>query len=177
MKNEPLNTAKSIANAAGSGGKTSLQLALLALLCAGLLAGCEQIRKATYPSDFVYLEQKQVRGEMALLSLYLRQLDQILLDDSTVSSEQQERILAILTKISHRSVQKRRLHRDSQRQRRPAELLRAWPTVGQLRQLPQVSLAQRARTAQPPYLNGRLKVAGDALNGTLCCTATKNNLA
>jgi hypothetical protein len=99
MKNEPLNTAKSIANAAGSGGKTSLQLALLALLCAGLLAGCEQIRKATYPSDFVYLEQKQIRGEMALLSLYLRQLDQILLDDSTVSSEQQERILAILTKI------------------------------------------------------------------------------
>ncbi|MCP4390016.1 MAG: hypothetical protein GY802_17110, partial [Gammaproteobacteria bacterium] len=58
-----------------------------------------QIRKATYPSDFVYLERKQIRGEMALLSLYLRQLDQILLDGSTVSSEQQRRILAILSKI------------------------------------------------------------------------------
>ncbi|MDH3762476.1 MAG: hypothetical protein OEU50_15955 [Gammaproteobacteria bacterium] len=99
MKNDHLNTATSIDKPAACGGKISLQLALLALLCAGLLAGCEQIRKATYPSDFVYLEQKQIRGEMALLSLYLRQLDQILLDDSTVSSEQQERVLAILAKI------------------------------------------------------------------------------
>lgn len=77
----------------------SLRLILLALLGAGLLAGCAQIRKATYPSDFVYLEQKQITTEMASLSLYMRQLDRILLDDSTISSEQQRRILAILSKI------------------------------------------------------------------------------
>jgi len=80
-------------------GKTPLQLILLALLCAGLFLGCAQIRKATYPSDFVYLEQKQIKTEMALLSLYMRQLDQILMDDSTVSSEQQQQILGILSKI------------------------------------------------------------------------------
>jgi hypothetical protein len=79
--------------------KTPLQLILLALLCAGLLLGCAQIRKATYPSDFVYLEQKQIKTQMALFSLYLRQLDQILLDDSIVSSEQQQQIIGILSKI------------------------------------------------------------------------------
>ncbi len=99
MNNEYLNSATSIDNPTGRGGKTVLQLVLLVLLCAGLLAACAQIRKATYPSDFVYLEKKQIRGEMALLSLYLRQIDQILLDGSTISSEQQQRILAILSKI------------------------------------------------------------------------------
>lgn len=86
-----------------SAGKSPLQLVLLALLCAGLIAGCAQIRKATYPSDFVYLDRKQVTSEMALLSLYMRQLDQILLDDSTVSSEQQQQILGILSKIEKSS--------------------------------------------------------------------------
>lgn len=99
MNNDNFNTPSSIQNSPGFVRKTSLQLLLLALLSAGLLAGCEQIRKATYPRDFVYLEQKQIRGEMALLSLYLGQIDQILLDGSTVSSEQQQRILAILSKI------------------------------------------------------------------------------
>ena len=36
---------------------------------------------------------------MALLSMHMRHLDEILLDDSTVGSEQQERILAILNQI------------------------------------------------------------------------------
>ncbi len=80
-------------------GKTTLQLILLSLLCAGLFLGCAQVRKATYPSDFVYLEQKQIKTQMALFSLYLRQLDQIMMDDSTVSSEQQQQIIAILSKI------------------------------------------------------------------------------
>jgi hypothetical protein len=80
-------------------GSSSLRLILLTLLAAILVAGCAQIRKATYPSDFVYLEQKQITNEMALLGFYMRQLDQILLDDSTVSSEQQQRIIALLTKI------------------------------------------------------------------------------
>ncbi len=99
MNNDHLNSATSTGKQAGFRRTTPLQLVLLALLCTGLLAACAQIRKATYPSDFVYLERKQIRGEMALLSLYLRQLDQILLDGSTVSSEQQRRILAILSKI------------------------------------------------------------------------------
>lgn len=72
---------------------------VISLVGASLLIGCAQIRKATYPPDFVYLEQNQIRSEMALLSLYMRQIDEILLDDSTVSSEQQEQIIKILSKV------------------------------------------------------------------------------
>ncbi len=99
MKNDQQKSTVYSQGRATSAGKSPLKLMLFALLCAGLIAGCAQIRKATYPSDFVYLERKQVTSEMALLSLYMRQLDQILLDDSTVSSEQQRRILNILSKI------------------------------------------------------------------------------
>lgn len=70
------------------------------MLCTGVIAGCAQLRKATYPSDYVYLEKKEVTNEMVLMSLYLREIDQILLDDSTVSSEQQQRIIVILNKIN-----------------------------------------------------------------------------
>ena len=80
-------------------GKTALQLVTIAILCSGLLYGCAQVRKVTYPSDFVYLEKKQIKSQMALLSFYMRQLDAIMLDDSTVSSEQQARIVSILNKI------------------------------------------------------------------------------
>ncbi len=74
-------------------------LMVIALTCCSLMAGCAYIRKATYPADFVYLERKQVTSQMALLSLYMKQLDEILLDDTTVNSEQQERVIAILSRI------------------------------------------------------------------------------
>jgi hypothetical protein len=76
-----------------------IQLLVLTLLCAGLLFGCAQIRKATYPKDFVYLEQTEISSKMALMSFYMRQIDEILLDDSAISSEQQRKIVSIVSKI------------------------------------------------------------------------------
>ena len=81
-------------------GKGQIQLFAIALLCSGLLLSCAQIRTATYPQDYVYLEQKQVTSKMALLSFYLRKIDEILLEDSTINSEQQERIAEILVLMS-----------------------------------------------------------------------------
>lgn len=78
---------------------TTLKLMLLTLLCAGVLLGCEAIRKATYPQDFIYLDRKKVRGEMAKLSIYLRQIDELMLDNATISSEQQARVVSILSSI------------------------------------------------------------------------------
>lgn len=73
---------------------------LLVMVAAAILAGgCAQLRKATYPQDFVYLEPKQVRSEMALMSLYMSQIDDILADSSTISSEQQARLVRILVSI------------------------------------------------------------------------------
>jgi hypothetical protein len=64
-----------------------------------LVSGCTQNHKVTYPDNFVYLDQKQVTSEMALLSNYMRQIDEILSDDSTISSEQQAQIANILSLI------------------------------------------------------------------------------
>ena len=82
-------------------GRKQFRWLVISIVGAGLLIGCAQIRKATYPTDFVYLEQTQIRSEMALLSFYMRQIDEILLDDSTVSSEQQGQIVKILSKIDN----------------------------------------------------------------------------
>ena len=81
-------------------GRNQIQLLVIALLCSGLLFSCAQIRKATYPDDYVYLEQKQITSKMALLSFYMRKIDEILLEDSTISSEQQVRIESILVSMS-----------------------------------------------------------------------------
>ena len=81
------------------GGSNNLRLVLIALLCVTVVFGCAQIRKVTYPNDYVYLEQKQLRSKMALLSFYMRQIDEVLLDYSIVSGDQQQRILYLLNKI------------------------------------------------------------------------------
>lgn len=80
-------------------GKNRFRLLAVALLCSSLAVGSTHVRKATYPADFVYLERKQITSQMAMLSLYMKQLDEILLDDKTVSSEQQQRVIAILSRI------------------------------------------------------------------------------
>lgn len=72
---------------------------LWSLLACGLLVGCAELRKVTYPQDFVYLEHQQVTGQMALMSMYMREIDTILGDNLTVNSEQQARIIGLLNRI------------------------------------------------------------------------------
>ncbi|MGI9316773.1 MAG: hypothetical protein ACR2QW_05530 [bacterium] len=81
------------------GGNDKLRLVLIALICAGLVFGCAQIRKVTYPPDYVYLEKEQLRSKMALLNFYLRQLNEIQSDASDVGNDRQQRILELLNKI------------------------------------------------------------------------------
>lgn len=96
MKHKSLNPTIS----PNPGSNKNLRLVLIALLCVTVVFGCAQIRKVTYPKDYVYLEQKQIRSKMALLSFYMRQLDEVLLDYSIVSSDQQQRILYLLNKVN-----------------------------------------------------------------------------
>jgi hypothetical protein len=77
-------------------GKRQIQLFIIALLGAGLMFGCAQIRKVTYPDDYVYLDKKQVSSKMALLNYYMIKIDEILLEGSTINSDQQARIEKIL---------------------------------------------------------------------------------
>ena len=86
-------------------GNAKVQLALISLICAGLLVGCNQIRKVTYPQDYVYLEKKQIRSKMALLSFYLRQLNKIQSEISVASDERQRRTLELLEKVEGLTVE------------------------------------------------------------------------
>ncbi len=79
--------------------RASVRVVLALMAAATIVAGCAEIRKATYPQDFVYLEPRQVRSQMALMSLYMSQIDEILADSSTISSEQQTRLVGILNSI------------------------------------------------------------------------------
>ncbi len=74
-------------------------LSVIALFCSALLFGCAQVSKTTYPENFVYLNKQQVSSKMALMSFYMQQIDEILLDDSAISSRQQAQIIGILTRI------------------------------------------------------------------------------
>jgi hypothetical protein len=96
MKHKSLNPARST----NPGTNKNLRLVLIALLCAGLVFGCAEIRKVTYPGDYVYLDRKQLRSKMALLSFYMRQLDEVLLDYSIVGDDQQQRVLGLLNEIN-----------------------------------------------------------------------------
>jgi len=80
-------------------GKYRRRLLIVAVLGAGLLFGCEQIRKVTYPQDYVYLEKKQVSSKMALLNYYMIKNDEILLENYTINSDQQARIEKILVSM------------------------------------------------------------------------------
>ena len=71
----------------------------IAFLCLFVLTACSQTRSEAYPDNFVFLDRWQVTGEMALMSQYMRQIDEILLDNSTISSEQQARLVKILVSI------------------------------------------------------------------------------
>ena len=73
--------------------------ALWTLLACTLVIGCAEIRQATYPSDFVYLDRKQVRSQMASMSLHMREIDKILADNLAVNSEQQAQIIKLLNRI------------------------------------------------------------------------------
>ena len=96
MKHKSLNATIS----PNPGGNKNLRLVLMALLCVAVVFGCAQIRKVTYPDDYVYLEHKQLRSKMALLSFYMRQLDEVLQDYSIVGDDEQQRILYLLNKVN-----------------------------------------------------------------------------
>lgn len=98
-KNNPSTPTSAIPSRHFLSGWKPGRLGIISCVTAGLLIGCAQIRKVTYPDDFVYLEQKQVTNKMVLMSSYMRRIDEILAEDSTVSSAQQEQIIKILTSI------------------------------------------------------------------------------
>lgn len=76
---------------------TTAKVACTALACLALLAGCSTVRKVTYPPDFVYIEQSEIKSSMSRLSVNVWRIDQILGRSETVSPHEREDLIKILT--------------------------------------------------------------------------------
>ncbi len=72
---------------------------VILLSSAALIAGCAQVRKVTYPNDFVYLDQSLVKTAMLRLSLAIRQVDEILIQGEPLSAKKQQQVKQLLHTI------------------------------------------------------------------------------
>ncbi len=77
----------------------SIQSIITMFLLSVLLAGCAQVRKVTYPRDFVYLNKSLVQTVMLRLSLAMRNVDQIMIQGEPLSIANQQRIRQLLSTI------------------------------------------------------------------------------
>ena len=89
------------------------KLTMIFILSTTFIYGCSQIRKVTYPRDYVYLEKKEVRSKMALLSFYVRQMDEILISQESVSNENHVRVLDLLSSINNTTSDLHASNRDT----------------------------------------------------------------
>lgn len=64
-----------------------------------LLASCSAVRKVTYPPDFVYIEQSEIKNAMSRLSVDVWRINDILDSSETVLPHERERIISILGDI------------------------------------------------------------------------------
>jgi uncharacterized protein YceK len=74
-------------------------IVLLAISISAAIAGCAEIRKLTYPKDFVYLDRKEVEGMMQSMSDDMVRLNQLLADAPETDTEKQKKIVAELDSI------------------------------------------------------------------------------
>ncbi len=79
--------------------KSAVWLLVMMLLCVSQLWACAQVRKLTYPADYIYLEQKDIDSAMVLLSLYIREMDALLSSNQMLTDWNQRRILELLSLI------------------------------------------------------------------------------
>ena len=74
-------------------------IVLLAIILVTGIAGCAEIRKLTYPEDFVYLEKKEVESLMQNMADGIGRLDKLVTEASESDTEQQQKIIAELSSI------------------------------------------------------------------------------
>ncbi len=72
---------------------------VILLLVSVLITGCAQVRKLTYPPDFVYLDHSLVQTSMLRLSLAIRGVDEIMVQGEPLSQTSQNRVKDLLSTI------------------------------------------------------------------------------
>ncbi len=76
---------------------------LTIMLSVSFFHGCAQIRKVTYPPDYVYLEKNRIDNTMALLGFYVRQIDEILSQKDRITYKDQVQVIKLLTLINSKT--------------------------------------------------------------------------
>jgi hypothetical protein len=71
----------------------------LIIITFSLIVGCAQIRKVTYPSDFVYLDHNLVQTAMLRISLAMRMVDETLMRGEPLNESDQQRVKKALSTI------------------------------------------------------------------------------
>lgn len=66
--------------------------------------GCSQIRKVTYPPDFVYIEKDQIRSHMANFSLDIWQINDVLSNNGVLAGNAREQIIGLLKDMEERAL-------------------------------------------------------------------------
>ena len=64
-----------------------------------VVTGCAQVRKLTYPDDFVYLDHSLIQTSMLRLSLAIRGVDEIMIQGEPLSQVNQRRVRDLLSTI------------------------------------------------------------------------------
>ncbi len=68
-------------------------------LAGGCAGGAERLRQITYPPDFHYIDQKEVRGEMERLAADIQRLDDLLRNGEPAGPAQNGQVIAVLVSI------------------------------------------------------------------------------
>jgi hypothetical protein len=82
--------------------KRSFKHISIAIVLGSLLAcitGCEQVRKLTYPQDFTYIEDKEVKQLMHKLGLSISRIHELAADEPPAGSEAQQEVIKELTNM------------------------------------------------------------------------------
>ena len=84
--------------------RRAFSIVLLVIMIAASIAGCAQIRKLTYPQDFVYLEKREVEALMRNMGDGVVRLNQLVAeasisDASTSDAAQQKKIVAEISAL------------------------------------------------------------------------------
>ena len=72
---------------------------LLAIVVVASIAGCAQIRKLTYPEDFVYLEKKEVKALMRRMADGIVRLEQLVIEAPSSDATRQQNVIAELSSL------------------------------------------------------------------------------
>jgi len=78
--------------------KSTLTNLLLAVLLVSGIVGCSQIRQLTYPEDFTYLENKQVKGLMREMGDSVARLSQLVSKSSETEIDSKQ-VIASLSEL------------------------------------------------------------------------------